>query len=440
MIQCLTQITWLVATLLALPGPLAALPCLRLAGVVQDYTSHQPLEARLYLKTSTGRSALGSSTAGTGRFMVGIACPAMALIVERSGYRSQTLRLNLPTLPTTEEPVEIIVPLVAVDPLGKDKPYLQTEQTYFEQVGSGNAATRPQHNVFLITDALSGKVLSARTCFFFTSGGQQKCLDADAAGHFSLDFSRKDIVAMEVVAPGYQTYQGNLIVDELDGRQLQHTIRLMRELTIVSVRLDAGAGGCELRPPTAGQVVRLTPASGQTNVLIASDVVPGQYDLMVFDLKQAVRERTPLTVRVGLNVVNTTSHVTVNPTASTVPVAAPPVLPDPLPMLYFEQGSFAIMPSSKAVLRQTAAYLLQNPAVRVRLAGHTDREGEEPLNRALSENRAKVVSNFLFEQGIPNGRMDIVGYGSRFPVAPSDSEENKAKNRRVQMKLIANQN
>ena len=157
----------------------------------------------------------------------------------------------------------------------------------------------------------------------------------------------------------------------------------------------------------------------------------------MFNPDRSVREQRTLSVRSGLNVVRLESPL---PPAGKLPEgpALPTINPDSLPLLYFEQGSYTLLASSKAALVQTAAYLLRHPELKLRLIGHTDREGDERLNRLLSENRAKVVSSFLYEQGISDERMERIGHGSRFLAAPSDIEANKAKNRRVQMKLITN--
>ncbi len=432
---------WLICLLPGLTGVVEALadtPCMQLAGVVQDYTSRQPLSARLYVKTPAGRESIGNTLPKTGRFGASVGCSATVLVVECTGYRSQQLYLNLSALPTGVGVVEVVIPLVAVDPQGKDKPYLQTEQTHFEQSRAETTTTRPQHNVFVVSDALTGKQLPAQTCFFFTNSGQKRCIEANADGQLSIDFDRKDIVAMEVTAPGYQTYEGNLIVDELDGRQLRHSIRLTRELTLLSVRLNELAGSCELRTPNRNESVQLLPVGGQTSVRVATNLIPQPYELVVLDPKGTIRERQSIVLRRGLNVV----RMAARPPVPSPPVVAPPVKPlanvDSLPMLYFEQGSFVMPAATKTLLLQTADYLRQHPELRLRLAGHTDREGNEQLNRSLSENRARVASNFLLVQGIPESRLEVVGHGSRYPVAPSDSEENKAKNRRVQLLFIPN--
>lgn len=390
--------------------------------------------ARFYLKTPVGRSGLGSGTT-TGRFAIDIPCSAQILIIESPGYRAQTLRLNLSAPATGQDLVEVIIPLVAVDPLERDKPYLQSEQTHVEQANADNAVGQYQRNTFTTIDALTGKAIAAQACFFYTKTGQKRCLDADATGRFSLDFREKDIVAMEVTAPGYQTYQGNIIVDELDGRRLHHTVRLLRELTLLSVQLDEPAEIVELRARSAEVPTSLIRVPGSRHTMTAHGLLAQPYTLTIYDQQRTVREQRPFVIRPGLNVLRLRAADVETPLTRPMPTVSF-VNPDSLPLLYFEQGSFTLRPGSKSVLVQTAAYLHAHPDFTLQLIGHADREGDERLNRALSENRAKVVSSFLFEHGVPDERMQRMGHGSRFLLAPSDTEENKAKNRRVQMKLI----
>ncbi|GAB3709459.1 hypothetical protein GCM10027592_45610 [Spirosoma flavus] len=431
---------WLVALTVGLfsgpGGSLQAAPCLRLTGVVQDYATHHPLAARLFVKTPTGRSVLGSSTEA-GQFRIDINCQATILQIERVGYRPQQLYLNEFASKIDGGTISVIIPLIAVDPQGTDRPYLQSEQTYTEQQGTGTTGTRPQHNVFMITDALTNKALAAKACFIFTSSGQKKCLDANQTGQLTVDFDRKDIVAVEIAAPGYQMYIGNINVEELDGRRLQHAIRLTRELVLLSVQIDGGAGSCELRPSGSSKGIPLVPIPEQTGVLVATNALPQLYTMVVLDRRGNIREQRSITLRRGLNVAKL-----IGPPAPTAPVTTtlanvPPLTQtDTLPFVYFEQASYEIQPSSRQLLLQVVNYLQQHPDLKLRIIGHTDREGDERLNRALSEYRAKRVSNFLMVQGITDRRLEIVGYGSRYLAAPSDTEVNKAKNRRVQLKII----
>jgi outer membrane protein OmpA-like peptidoglycan-associated protein len=67
--------------------------------------------------------------------------------------------------------------------------------------------------------------------------------------------------------------------------------------------------------------------------------------------------------------------------------------------------------------------------------GYTDSTGTDELNMSLSTDRARAVYDFLKGQGIPDSRMKYQGFGSANPVAPNDTEANRAKNRRVEVVL-----
>ena len=73
--------------------------------------------------------------------------------------------------------------------------------------------------------------------------------------------------------------------------------------------------------------------------------------------------------------------------------------------------------------------------MKVELSGHTDSDGNKASNQTLSENRAKAVVNWLKERGIPENRMVYAGYGDSLPLFPNTSDENKAKNRRTELKI-----
>jgi OOP family OmpA-OmpF porin len=68
----------------------------------------------------------------------------------------------------------------------------------------------------------------------------------------------------------------------------------------------------------------------------------------------------------------------------------------------------------------------------IEIAGHTDAEGEEAANMALSERRAQAVADYLARAGLPSSRFIAVGYGSTQPVASNETDEGKAQNRRIE--------
>ena len=70
--------------------------------------------------------------------------------------------------------------------------------------------------------------------------------------------------------------------------------------------------------------------------------------------------------------------------------------------------------------------------MKIQVEGHTNRIGDEDENIKLSLNRASNVRKYLTDRGIKENRIKIKGYGSSMLIVPEDSEENRAKNRRVE--------
>lgn len=102
--------------------------------------------------------------------------------------------------------------------------------------------------------------------------------------------------------------------------------------------------------------------------------------------------------------------------------------------IYFDFNSAEIKPESEPVLKELAKFLLENPDVEVYIVGHTDNIGSLEQNMDLSKRRAEAVVNFLVEKyGINPARLKAFGVGPLAPVASNDTEEGRAKNRRVEV-------
>jgi OmpA-OmpF porin, OOP family len=98
----------------------------------------------------------------------------------------------------------------------------------------------------------------------------------------------------------------------------------------------------------------------------------------------------------------------------------------------FETGRAGIDPDSAGLLDRLTETALRCPTVNIEIAGHTDADGEEAFNQALSEKRAQAVMDYLVKAGLPADRFTAVGYGSTQPVASNDTGEGKAQNRRIE--------
>ena len=98
----------------------------------------------------------------------------------------------------------------------------------------------------------------------------------------------------------------------------------------------------------------------------------------------------------------------------------------------FESGRGTIDPDSAGLLDRLTETALRCPAADIEIAGHTDTDGEDGFNQSLSERRAQAVADYLVKAGLPAGRFTATGYGSAQPVASNETEEGKARNRRIE--------
>jgi OmpA-OmpF porin, OOP family len=97
----------------------------------------------------------------------------------------------------------------------------------------------------------------------------------------------------------------------------------------------------------------------------------------------------------------------------------------------FESGRAAIDPDSAGLLDRLIETALRCPTANIEIAGHTDADGGDAFNQALSEKRAQAVADYLVKAGLPADRFTATGYGSTQPVASNDTDEGKAQNRRI---------
>ncbi|MDR1115628.1 MAG: OmpA family protein [Tannerella sp.] len=105
--------------------------------------------------------------------------------------------------------------------------------------------------------------------------------------------------------------------------------------------------------------------------------------------------------------------------------------------ILFATNSSTVSDASKLALRNFANNLDGNPDTDVKIVGHTDNTGKVDYNQTLSEKRAKSVYDYLLEQGVNSRRMIYEGKGIHQPVAGNDTVEGRARNRRVEIMIMA---
>jgi outer membrane protein OmpA-like peptidoglycan-associated protein len=122
------------------------------------------------------------------------------------------------------------------------------------------------------------------------------------------------------------------------------------------------------------------------------------------------------------------------------PVLPPPPPPPPAMVnleVFFDTDKAVIKPESFDRIEEFANFLKAHPELKAEIQGHTDSDASDQYNMGLSQRRADAVRNALIERyGIAPDRLTAKGFGETQPIASNATPEGKAKNRRIQARII----
>jgi len=105
--------------------------------------------------------------------------------------------------------------------------------------------------------------------------------------------------------------------------------------------------------------------------------------------------------------------------------------------VYFDTEKYNINAKSKETLNKLAGIFKEYPKSNILVEGHTDDTGSESYNLTLSKNRAQAVSGYLVNNGVSSGRFDTKWYGESQPKYDNTTADGRAKNRRVELAIVA---
>lgn len=105
--------------------------------------------------------------------------------------------------------------------------------------------------------------------------------------------------------------------------------------------------------------------------------------------------------------------------------------------VYFDTDKWDLKPASYPALDQLLNTLKSDAGMKIELAGHTDSDGDDNHNMVLSQRRADAVKKYLTDKGISETRILTKGYGEKVPLVENNTEANKAKNRRTEVRVIS---
>ncbi|NLA66752.1 MAG: OmpA family protein [Gammaproteobacteria bacterium] len=102
----------------------------------------------------------------------------------------------------------------------------------------------------------------------------------------------------------------------------------------------------------------------------------------------------------------------------------------------FDFNRTELKPQFYPALNNVARTLAEYNQTIVEVAGHTDNIGTDAVNQRISEQRASAVANYLIGQGLMRERFEIVGFGKTMPIADNSTEQGRALNRRVEIRVV----
>lgn len=103
--------------------------------------------------------------------------------------------------------------------------------------------------------------------------------------------------------------------------------------------------------------------------------------------------------------------------------------------IHFDTNKYDILPESRVILKQNAAWLLAHPQFRVAIEGHCDERNTEAYNLALGERRANAAKEYLVGLGVPGTKIQTVSYGKSRPLCFDHMESCWQQNRRDEFLL-----
>lgn len=193
---------------------------------------------------------------------------------------------------------------------------------------------------------------------------------------------------------------------------------------------EAGTG-----KPLAATLELVNLKSGSTDALLTSDARTGTYTAVLAE----GNEYAVFVQKAGYLYKSLTFDYSGSGGDKVLNIDLEPVKKDRREVLknvFFESGKWDLEPKSEAELQKLVRLLNENPAITLEVSGHTDDVGDDKSNLELSLRRARSVGDYLIAHGIAATRIKAVGRGETQPVQANTSEENRALNRRIEVKIL----
>lgn len=190
------------------------------------------------------------------------------------------------------------------------------------------------------------------------------------------------------------------------------------------------------KEPIAANISYEVLPSGMEAGIARSNPATGEYKIVLpYGANYGYHAKVPgyLSVNENLELVETKAYAEVVRDLYLVPIEVGQSIV--LNNVFFVQSKAVLQPSSYPELDRLAKIMQDNPSIEIKLSGHTDNQGDPAKNVQLSEERVKVVEEYLVAKGINTSRISGQGFGGAKPIASNATEETRKLNRRVEFTI-----
>ncbi len=393
---------------------LAQLPTIK--GKIIAANDLKTLAAMIYSIKGNAKKKLAVAN-DEGQFVIKLDKDITMLSIEMIGYRSLKLPIYF------EQDKQYTDYFIELKMLKKetqeiDKPYDQTLQNDFVLTEKKSNNTKNSYKVFTVVDAQTLNELDAKILFFFTQKStSDSIIITKNSKKNRYTFRQNDIVAFEVMSAGYETYAGNMIISSLDNITTSFSIFLSKIPTLLVL---PHSDDLNLKIETSdGKYIEVKPNVAQIEMVAGTRV-----KIHIMGKENNIIATHNMNIKEGLNFCESLS---INAQVSNEQIPH---------TIHFSQSSFLLSDEARKELWVLAQHLKVYPSNKVLLVGYTEKIGNEKLNRYLSEFRAKTTADFLISNGIDSSRIITKGLGSILTLSNSNSEEERQKDRRVEILIL----
>ncbi len=287
-----------------------------------------------------------------------------------------------------------------------------------------------------VTDKNSGTPLRAGLTFHYAlypDSVAGRTVSNDSTGNYIITFNDKFDMLLHAEADDYFSLDTVLNLKNKEGDLIMNNIKLKRSK--IDYVLAGMITSLENEKPLKASVKLYLPGENEPFAETVSDSLTGKYSLTVSLPGPFMTEVLTKGYFYVYNVFSFPWKETVvakNFRLKKMNTGVKLVLKN----ILFNTGKATLKHSSFETLNKLADLLLKNPDVRVEVSGHTDNVGSASYNKKLSKQRALAVKNYLVSRGVEQDRIVATGYGFEQPIAPNDTPEGRAQNRRVEMKIL----